>query len=158
MTSWWISDRAELKLQMEQLGRLLQAKNEWLSHYSLSQGWPWIQKWGEIFSRGRDLANVPDNLPCTERDAAQSKKIYRLMKVKLLSHVRLFVTLWTVAYQAPLSMGFSVHGILQARILEWVTISFSRGSSRPRDRTWVSHIGGRRFNLWTTREAHHTYI
>ena len=31
--------------------------------------------------------------------------------------------------------GFSVHGILQARILEWVTISFSRGSSRPRDRT-----------------------
>ena len=41
----------------------------------------------------------------------------------------------------------SVHGILQARILEWVTISFSRGSSRPRDRTRVSHIGGRRFNL-----------
>ena len=35
--------------------------------------------------------------------------------------------------------GFSIHGILQARILEWVTISFSRGSSRPGDRTWVSH-------------------
>ena len=49
--------------------------------------------------------------------------------------------------------GFSIHGILQARILGWVTISFSRGSSRPRDRTWVSHIGGRRFNLWATREA-----
>ena len=47
--------------------------------------------------------------------------------------------------------GFSVHGILQARILEWVTISFSRGSSRPRDQTWVSHIGGRYFNLWATR-------
>ena len=43
--------------------------------------------------------------------------------------------------------GFSVHGILQARILEWVTISFSRGSSQPRDRTQVSCIGGRRFNL-----------
>ena len=49
--------------------------------------------------------------------------------------------------------GFSVHGILQARILEWVTISFSRGSSQPRDQTWVSRIGGRRFNLWATREA-----
>ena len=48
--------------------------------------------------------------------------------------------------------GFSVHGILQARILEWVTISFSRGSSQPWDRTWVSRIGGRRFNLWATRE------
>ena len=49
--------------------------------------------------------------------------------------------------------GFSVHGILQARILEWIAISFSRGSSWPRDRTRVSHIGGRRFNLWATREA-----
>ena len=39
--------------------------------------------------------------------------------------------------------GFSVHGILQARILEWFTISFSRGSSQPRDWIWVSHIGGR---------------
>ena len=47
----------------------------------------------------------------------------------------------------------SVHGIFQARILEWVAISFSRGSSQPRDRTQVSHIGGRRFTVWATREA-----
>ena len=43
--------------------------------------------------------------------------------------------------------GFSVHGILQARIVEWVTISFSRGSSQPRDQTRVSRTAGRRFNL-----------
>ena len=49
--------------------------------------------------------------------------------------------------------GFSVHGIFQARVLEWVAISFSRGSSQPRDRTWVFHIVGRRFTLWATREA-----
>ena len=49
--------------------------------------------------------------------------------------------------------GFSIHGILQARILEWVTISFSRRSSWPRDRTQVSHIAGRCFNLWATGEA-----
>ena len=49
--------------------------------------------------------------------------------------------------------GSSVHGILQARILEWVAISFSRGSSRPRDWTQVSRIVGRCFNLWATREA-----
>ena len=47
----------------------------------------------------------------------------------------------------------SVHGILQARILEWIAISFSRGSSRPRDQTQVSHIAGRHFNLCATREA-----
>ena len=49
--------------------------------------------------------------------------------------------------------GSSVHGILQARILEWVAISFSKGSSRPRDQTAVSCIAGRRFTLWATREG-----
>ena len=48
--------------------------------------------------------------------------------------------------------GSSVHGILQARTLEWVAISFSRGSSRPRDRARGSCIAGRRFTLWPTRE------
>ena len=52
-------------------------------------------------------------------------------------------------------LGFSIHGILQARILEWVAISFSRGSSWSRDQTQVSCIAGRCFNLWATREAHH---
>ena len=46
--------------------------------------------------------------------------------------------------------GSSIHGILQARILEWVAISFSSGSSWPRDRTQVSRIAGRCFNLWAT--------
>ena len=43
--------------------------------------------------------------------------------------------------------GFSIHGIFQARILEWVAVSFSRRSSWPRDRTWVSHIAGRCFPI-----------
>ena len=46
--------------------------------------------------------------------------------------------------------GSSVHGIFQARILEWVAISFSKGSSWPRDWTQVSRIAGRRFTLWAT--------
>ena len=49
--------------------------------------------------------------------------------------------------------GFSVHGIFQARVLEWVAISFSRGSSRHKDWTRVSCIAGRCFTLWVTREA-----
>ena len=48
--------------------------------------------------------------------------------------------------------GSSVHGILLARILEWVATSFSRGSSQPRDQTQVSRIGGSYFNLWATRK------
>ena len=53
--------------------------------------------------------------------------------------------------------GPSVHGILQSRILEWVAISFSRGSSRARDLTWtcVSFIGGQVLYPWVTGEAQH---
>ena len=48
--------------------------------------------------------------------------------------------------------GSSVHGIFQAIVLEWIPISFSRGSSGPRDRTQVSHIVDRCFTIWATRE------
>ena len=64
------------------------------------------------------------------------------VKVKSLNRVRLFATPWTSSLP-----GSSLHGIFQARVLERVAISFSRGSSRPRDQTRVSRIPGRRFNL-----------
>ena len=50
--------------------------------------------------------------------------------------------------------GSSVHGISQARILEWVAISFSRGSSQTRDRTWVPCIAGKFFTIWAIRGLH----
>ena len=53
--------------------------------------------------------------------------------------------------------GSSVHGILQAKTLEWIAIPLSRGSSQPRDRTRVSCIAGRFFASWATREAPRTY-
>ena len=49
--------------------------------------------------------------------------------------------------------GSSVHGIFQARVLEWVAISFFRGSSQPRGWTLVSRIASRHFTIWATREA-----
>ena len=52
-------------------------------------------------------------------------------------------------------MDHTVHGILQARILDRVAFLFSRGSSQPRDWTQVSHIAGRFFTSWATREAHY---
>ena len=50
-------------------------------------------------------------------------------------------------------LGSSVHGIFQARTLEWIAISFSRGSSWTREWTWVSCTEGRFFTRWATREA-----
>ena len=48
--------------------------------------------------------------------------------------------------------GSSIHGIFQVKVLEWIAIGFSRGSSQPRDGTWVSRIVGRRFTVWANRE------
>ena len=50
-------------------------------------------------------------------------------------------------------MGYTVHGILQAGILEWVAVPFSRGSSQPRNGTRVSCIVGEFFTSWATREG-----
>ena len=77
------------------------------------------------------------------QDSAEHKR------VKSLSRVQLFATLWTVAPQVPPSMAFS-------RQEHWSGLPFpSPGeSSRPRDPTQVSHIAGKCFNLWATREAH----
>ena len=50
--------------------------------------------------------------------------------------------------------GYTVHGILQARILEGVAFHLSRGSSQPRDQTQIFHIAGRFFTSWATRKAH----
>ena len=65
-----------------------------------------------------------------------------------VSHAWLFVTPWTVVHQAPLSIW-----ILQAKILEWLAIPSSRGSSQPKDRIQVSWVAGRFFTIWATREA-----
>ena len=58
-------------------------------------------------------------------------------------------TLWDPMDCSP--PDSSIHGILQARIQEWLAISFSRGSSQPRDWTQVSHIAGGFFTVWATR-------
>ena len=50
-------------------------------------------------------------------------------------------------------MDYTIHGILQASILEWVAFSFSRGSPQRVDQTQVSHIAGGFFTNWATREA-----
>ena len=71
-------------------------------------------------------------------------------------HVKVLVTQSCPALLNPMDDSLprsSVHGILQARILESVAIPFSRGSSWPRDQTQVSHIVDRFFTVWAIREA-----
>ena len=75
------------------------------------------------------------------------KVVSKRLKLKLLSRVQLCDPM---DCSLP---GSSIHGIFQARILEWVDISFSRRSSPPRDWTRVSNIVGRCFTIWATREV-----
>ena len=72
-----------------------------------------------------------------------------MVVVQFQSHVQLFCD--PMDYSPPRSSG---HRISQARMLEWVALSFFRGSSRPRDQTCVSHIGRQILYHWATREAH----
>ena len=73
----------------------------------------------------------------------QSGKLSSALKVKVTQSC---LTVWD-------PMDYTVHGILQARILEWVAFPFSRGSSQPRDQTQVSRIAGGFFTRWATKEA-----
>ena len=79
---------------------------------------------------------------------------YSEVKWKLLSHVQLFAISWTI-YSLPAS---SAHRFLQARILEWVAVLFSRGSSQPRNWTQVFFIASRFFTTWATREAQWPFV
>ena len=75
--------------------------------------------------------------------------ILQWLRVSLLKGVK-------VAQSCPTlcdSMDYTLHGILQARILQWVVFPFSRGSSQPRDWIQVSRVAGRFFTSWATRGA-----
>ena len=97
---------------------------------------PWSRKWQPtpIFLHGKFHGQ-------------KSMEGYSTLTLKSLSHVQLC---------NPMDCSLpdsSVHGIFQARVLEWIAISFSRRSSQPRDRTWASRIVGRRVTVWATREV-----
>ena len=91
--------------------------------------------------------------PCTAIDLPISCHVQGFFRLILLA---CWVVLSCLTLCDPMDYsppGSSVHGILQAGILEWVAIPFSRASSWPRDRTQLSCIAGRFFTIWATREV-----
>ena len=72
-----------------------------------------------------------------ERGGRGLKNVFRFLKVKMSNFLQ--------SHELHSPPAPSVHGFLQTRILEWAAIPVSRGSSRPRDRTWVFHLAGRFF-------------
>ena len=103
-------------------------------------------------SLGISVSKTSDSLPI---QIPWWKLFYLLLTFddshKKVSVAQSFPTLFDpMDYSPP---GSSVHGILQARMLEWVAIPISSSSSQPRDRTLVSCIAGRFFTIWAISEA-----
>ena len=103
-------------------------------------GWPNSEIFAAFNKKALDLICI--NLVHIKLFRNTGNSLYSQWKWSdLLSHIQHFATPWTI------------HGILQARILQWVAFLFSKGSSQPRDRTQVSRTGGGFFTSWATREA-----
>ena len=103
----------------------------------------WIQQ--------QEIENLRSSVTPLENGCV--KRYYSYVKVRVLGALMLVMpdSLQPMDCSLP---DFFIYKILQARILEWVAIHFSRGSSQSRSQTWVSCIGGRFFTIWATREAH----
>ena len=115
----------------------------WILYHLSHEGSPRILEW--VAYPFSTVSSWPRNWTGVSRIAGgffTNWDIREKSKWKPLSCVQLFVTRWT---KSP--------GTLQARKLEWLAFPFSKGSSQPRDRTQVSHIAGRFFTSWDTREA-----
>ena len=119
-----------------------------------------FKHWTVVFDPQKDPEQVPITGPPSSYCYFQTKLLTPLkssliqvwsftikVKVKSLSRV------WLCDPMDCSLPGSSIHGIFQAIVLEWVAISFSRGSSWPRDRTQVSCIVDRHFTIWATREV-----
>ena len=103
---------------------------------SLARCSPWGCKESDITKRLND------------KNPEQGQVQRTLCAVCLVTCVWLLLIPWTAALQASQPMR-----ILQARIMEWVAMPSSQGSSQPRDRTQVFHVAGRFFTIWANREA-----
>ena len=111
----------------------------------------------------RLLINLPKNWLSQNLDSILKKQRHYFTDKALYNQSYSFssglVWMWVkqkVTQSSPTlcdPMDYTVHGILQGRILEWVSFPFSKGSSQPRDKTQVSRIAGRFFTSWATREA-----
>ena len=102
----------------------------------------------QLFCRSNDNDNTHLHTQESFLLSSRQKEGSVYLCAQSLSRVQLFATPWTASLP-----GSSVHGILQARILEWVVMPSSRGSSWPRDQTHVSCIADRFFTISATQKA-----
>ena len=119
----------------------------------LSMGFPRQLEWVDItFSRGSSWPRDQTCMSCFGRQIPCHWATGEIDKAIERKESEVAQSCLTLCEPMDCSLpGSSVHGIFQARVREWVAISFSRGSSQPRDQTRISRTAGRRFTVWATR-------
>ena len=144
----WTQDLLILKTDPNQIYSRYKPETLWTSSsgaWSLHMGWGWLYPWkgkaaGTAFTRNTIL-------PSPVTGISLSQQLREGVKVKVLVAQSCSTLCNPMDCSPPVS---SVPGILQARILEWIAIPFSKGSSRPRNGTQISTVGGF-FTVWATR-------
>ena len=130
-----------------------------LSKISLCSSWL-MRKWEPLSNQFNKYDLSPNYVSYVQISVQGARRIkHRFECFDLLFCV--FVAQLCLTLRNPMDWslpGFPVHGISQARILEWVAISFSRGSSAPRDGIWVSCIVDRLFPIWATAFVFHLFV
>ena len=136
--------------------------HEWL--LKLERGFLWGI--GHLHSPKDFLCKLPiDNKERNDKSTVENLPFNRVIKVNSTCvglTDKLYLLVWCIkvkqnslsCVQLFATMDYTISGILKAKMLEWVTYPFSRGSSRPRNWTGVSCIAGGFFTNWTIQEAH----
>ena len=128
-------------------------RNQFFFNFSYFHFWPCLLLMAAVCEKANWKRVTKNDTLITETEWRVKDLVFFFSSVLCLVAQLFFETPWIIVPQAPLSMG-----ILQARILKWVAISFSRGSSQLRDWTQVSRIAGWSFTVWATREALFTSV
>ena len=109
----------------------------------------WFLGWEDPLEEGMASVFLPGESPRTEEPGGlQYIGSQRVGHDRATKHSMKWSESHSVVPDSVIPINYIIHGILQARILEWVAFPFSRGSSQPRDQTQVSHIAGRFFTSW----------
>ena len=130
--------RKVMSLLFSMLSRLVIAFLTRSKHLLISR----LQSPSAVILEPPKIKSVTVSIVCSSSSICHEVMGVCVSEWKLFSHVWLYDPL-----------DYAVHGILQARILEWVAFPFSRESSQPRGQTQVSHIAGKFLTSWATRET-----
>ena len=151
--NWWIHPNSPKPCLLGFLWRLLLHRHDWLTQWSwvielnLPPSHPWSCR------AGTEISSPPFRRLTL---LATSPHPYKLYKSHLINITKVKVAQSCPTLRDP--MDYTVHGILQARILEWVAFPLSRGSSQPRDWTHVSRIAGVFFTNWVMRKYNKRHL